>query len=69
MHPLHGVREELPQGCTLIRSVTANMELLNGRPVDTSGRLAQLRDKYDLHMTVERFVSDEYEADRKFIRE
>jgi Uncharacterized conserved protein len=32
-------------------------------------QLADLRDKYDLHMTVERFVSDEYEADGKFIRE
>ena len=32
-------------------------------------RLADLRDKYDLHMTVERFVSDEYEADGKFVRE
>ena len=31
-------------------------------------KLAVLREKYDLHMTVERFVSDEYEADRKFIR-
>ena len=32
-------------------------------------QLADLRDKYDLHMTVERFVTDEYEADGKFIRE
>ena len=48
MHPLHGVREELPQGCTLIRSVTANMELLNGRPVDTSGRLDREIRTYDL---------------------
>ena len=32
-------------------------------------QLAVLRDKYDLHMTVERFVSDEYDADRRFIRE
>ena len=32
-------------------------------------QLAKLRDKYDLHMTVERFVSDEYEADKKFIRQ
>lgn len=32
-------------------------------------QLVDLRDKYDLHMTVERFVSDEYEADGKFIRE
>ncbi len=31
-------------------------------------KLAALREKYDLHMTVERFVSDEYEADAKFIR-
>ena len=31
-------------------------------------QLAELREKYDLHMTVERFISDEYEADQKFIR-
>ena len=31
-------------------------------------QLAELREKYDLHMTVERFVSDEYESDKKFIR-
>ncbi|MCR5501615.1 MAG: antibiotic biosynthesis monooxygenase [Lachnospiraceae bacterium] len=31
-------------------------------------QLAGLREKYDLHMTVERFVGDEYEADRKYIR-
>lgn len=31
-------------------------------------QLAELREKYDLHMTVERFVNDEYEADKKFIR-
>jgi len=31
-------------------------------------KLATLREKYDLHMTVERFISDEYEADAKFIR-
>ena len=31
-------------------------------------QLAELREKYDLHMMVERLVSDEYEADRKFIR-
>ena len=31
-------------------------------------QIAALREKYDLHMTVERFVSDEYEADTKFIR-
>lgn len=31
-------------------------------------QLAELREKYDLHMTIERFVSDEYEADMKYIR-
>ena len=31
-------------------------------------QLAKLRDKYDLHMTVERFVSDEYKPDNQFIR-
>ncbi|MBP5309959.1 MAG: antibiotic biosynthesis monooxygenase [Lachnospiraceae bacterium] len=31
-------------------------------------QLAKLRDKYDLHMTVERFVSDEYKPDHQFIR-
>ena len=31
-------------------------------------QLAELREKYDLHMTVERFVSDKYEADEKFLR-
>ena len=32
------------------------------------GQLAALRDKYDLHMTVERFVSDDYLGDERFIR-
>ena len=31
-------------------------------------QLAALRDKYDLQMTVERFVSDEYELDEKYLR-
>ena len=31
-------------------------------------QIAELREKYDLHMTVERFVSDENEADQRFIR-
>ena len=30
--------------------------------------IAALREKYDLHMTVERFVSDEYESDEKYLR-
>ncbi len=31
-------------------------------------RLAGLREKYDLHMTAERFVSDELGTDERFIR-
>ena len=31
-------------------------------------QLAELREKYDLHMTIERFVSDDYESDHKYIR-
>ena len=31
-------------------------------------KLSALREKYDLHMTVERFVSDDYDADEQFIR-
>ena len=31
-------------------------------------KITELRDKYDLHMTVERFVSDEYESDEKYLR-
>ena len=31
-------------------------------------QLAALRDKYDLHMSVERFVSDGYESDENYLR-
>ena len=31
-------------------------------------QLAALREKYDLHMSVERFVSDAFESDEKYIR-
>ena len=30
--------------------------------------VARLREKYDLHMTVERFVSEDIGTDEKFIR-
>ena len=35
---------------------------------DMMKRIADLREKYDLHMKVERYVSDDYEADEKYIR-
>ena len=31
-------------------------------------QLAALREKYDLHMTVERFISDDIGSDEKYIR-
>ena len=31
-------------------------------------QLTELHNKYDLHMNVERFVSDEYESDEKYLR-
>ncbi|MDO4845002.1 MAG: putative quinol monooxygenase [Oscillospiraceae bacterium] len=31
-------------------------------------QLAALREKYDLHMTAERFTSDEFGADERFLR-
>lgn len=31
-------------------------------------KIIELRKKYDLHMTMERFISDEYDADKKYIR-
>ena len=33
-----------------------------------AAQLAALRDKYDLHMTVERYVSEDFGADEKYIR-
>ncbi len=35
---------------------------------DMMKRIADLREKYDLHMKVERYVSDDYEADERYIR-
>lgn len=31
-------------------------------------QLAELREKYDLHMTMERYVSDDYKLDEKYLR-
>lgn len=32
-------------------------------------KIEELREKYDLHMEIERFVSDDYEPDKKYIRQ
>lgn len=31
-------------------------------------KIIELREKYDLHMTMELFINDEYDADKKYIR-
>ena len=31
-------------------------------------QIVALREKYDLHMTMERFVSDEYDSDERYLR-
>lgn len=35
---------------------------------DLMPRIAKLRDKYDVHMTVERYISEENNPDEKYIR-
>ena len=58
-----------PETVLLIDSWTdqAAIDVHHASPM--MAQLAELREKYDLHMKVERFISDEYEADSKFIRQ
>ena len=58
-----------PETILLIDSWTDQAAIDAHHATPMMARLAALREKYDLHMTVERFVSDEYEADGKFVRE
>ena len=57
-----------PETVLLIDSWTdqAAIDAHHASPMMT--RLAALREKYDLHMTVERFVSEGLGADEKYIR-
>ena len=57
-----------PETVLLIDSWTdqAAIDAHHASPMMT--RLAALRKKYDLHMTVERFVSEDLGADEKYIR-
>ena len=57
-----------PETVLLIDSWTdqAAIDAHHASPMMT--RLAALREKYDLHMTVERFVSEDLGADKKYIR-
>ena len=60
-----------PETILLIDSWT-NQEAIDAHHAsEMMGTIAQLRDKYDLHMTVERYVSDDTGLpgqDQKFIR-
>ena len=57
-----------PETVLLIDSWTdqAAIDAHHASPMMT--QLAALREKYDLHMTVERFISDELGEDERFIR-
>ena len=59
---------EDPETVLLIDSWTDQSAIDEHHSSPMMEKIARLREKYDLHMTMERFVSDEYEADYKFIR-
>ena len=61
--PLHD-----PETVLLIDSWTDQAAIDEHHSSPMMKQITELRDKYDLHMTVERFVSDEYEVDHQFIR-
>ena len=58
-----------PETILLIDSWTSQEAIDKHHASPMMEKIAELRDKYDLHMTVERYVSDEFEEDQKFIRE
>ena len=58
-----------PETILLIDSWTSQEAIDKHHASPMMEKIAELRDKYDLHMTVERYVSDEFEEGQKFIRE
>ena len=58
-----------PETILLIDSWTSQEAIDKHHASPMMKKIAELRDKYDLHMTVERYVSDEFKEDQKFIRE
>ena len=58
-----------PETVLLIDSWTDQAAIDEHHASPMMKQLAGLREKYDLHMTVERFVSDETELDKRYIRE
>ena len=57
-----------PETVLLIDSWTDQAAIDAHHASSMMAQLAALRDKYDLHMKVERFVSDDFGADEKYIR-
>lgn len=57
-----------PETVLLIDSWTDQAAIDAHHASPMMAELAALRDRYDLHMTVERFVSDSIGADEKYIR-
>ena len=57
-----------PETVLLIDSWVDQVAIDAHHASDMMKRIADLREKYDLHMKVERYVSDDYEADEKYIR-
>ncbi len=57
-----------PETVLLIDSWTDQAAIDEHHASPMMQELAALREKYDLHMTVERYVSDVYEEDDKFLR-
>ena len=57
-----------PETVLLIDSWTEQAAIDAHHASPMMAQLAALREKYDLHMTVERFVSDDIGSDEKYIR-
>ena len=57
-----------PETILLIDSWTSQEAIDKHHASPMMEKIEELRDKYDLHMTVERYVSDEFEEDQKYIR-
>ena len=57
-----------PETVLLIDSWTDQAAIDAHHASPMMAQLTALREKYDLHMTVERFVSDELGEDERFIR-
>jgi len=57
-----------PETVLLIDSWTGQAAIDAHHASPMMAQLAALREKYDLHMTVERFVSEDLGSDEKYIR-